>query len=653
MKTRIQHIVVGLILLMISSGSLAQDAYPSLGFWHLRAISGEVSLLGQYQNQASQFNDIIENQDSKYLIGGIKLNTNSYLWQPDIISLSISGEYNPETRNEKYLSIPDRSEVRTLKKLDLRTSIFNDKSVNLTAYLNMNQSYFNRENLTNVRSNNRQWGGILSMNNKILPLSISYRSLDWNQEETESGRRFEMSQNSLQGRASKSFYGNDKHDLTYSYDDYLYTYADLNAINNVVHRVTLNDHFFIGEERKFAFYSLVNFYDQEGNHNFNKFEVNERLILHLPYKFDLNSSYNYYRMEDVSQLMNINRIRGALKHRLYESLSSELFADYSKTNHSVYVENDFKTGVEFRYTKKIPIGQLNLGYRYFRHHNTTESEESIINILYEEHTLNDIEGVFLNKPYVDQGSIVITDITGTVIYQEGLDYHVDIINDYAEIYRVPGGQILQDQQVSVSYSAMQPGSNHYEANNNTFTASLVVFDKLLNIYYRGATQNFENVQEADFLTLNQYDQHVIGGKVYYKFITGGVEYDSYNSSIIPYKRINYYMNLNFTIKNKFIISLNSMLRDYKLIGNDINHRYVNVSGRVAYKVTKRSKLNMQVGYLSQQGKSIDLDLLTGRLEFITNLRKMYFTTGMNLYNKQYTNSNFTYTRIYMQLTRKF
>lgn len=653
MKEKILHIVIRFLFLTLSPGLSAQDAYPSIGFWHFKAISGEVSLQGQYQNQNSQFNEVNENQNSKYLIGGMKLNTSSYLWKPDIIFLNISGEFNPETRKEKYLSIPDRSEVRTLSKLELRTTIFKDKSISLTPYLNMHQNYFNRENLTNVKSNNRQWGGILSMNNKILPLSISYRSLDWKQTETESGRRFAMTQNSIEGRASKSFYGNDKHDLSYAYDDYQYTYADLDTTKNTVHRVTLNDNFYFDQERKYAFLSRVNYYKQAGNYSFNKFEINERIVCHLPSNFDLNSSYSYYRMEDISQLLNINRIRGALKHQLYESLTSELFADYSKTNHTIYMEDDFKTGVEFRYTKKIPIGQINLGYRYLRHHSTTESEESIINILYEIHTLSDLDGTFLDKPYVDPWSVEVTDITGTIIYQEGLDYLVNSFNDYTIVFRIPGGQILQNQEVSISYSAVQPGSNHFEANNNTFHAGLTVLDRLLTIYYRGGTQNFENVQEADFLTLNQYTQHVVGGKLYYKFVTGGVEYDHYNSSIIPYKRINYFLNMNFQIKSKFIVSLNSSLKDYRLIGNAVNHTYINVSSRIAYKITARSKINMQVGYLSQKGKNIDLDLVTGRFEFLTNLRKLYFTTGVNLYNKRYTNSNFTYTRAYLQLARKF
>ena len=638
---------------MTTAGMSAQESYPGLGFWKFKSISGELSMMGQYQEQGSQFNDIIEEQNSKYLIGGIKLNTSSFLWQPDIVALNIGGEYNPESRNEQYLTIPDRSEVRTLKKLDLRSTIFSDKSITLTPYFNIFQNYFNRENLTNVRSNNRQWGGILSLNNSFLPLNISYRSLKWNQTETESGRQFEMIQNSLQGRISKSFYVIDKHNLTYTYDDYLYTYSDLNAIQNKVHRVTLNDQFYFDLDKNYAYHSVVNYFNQEGNHSFNKLEASERLIFHLPGNLDFNAAYNYYRMEDLSQLMNTNRIKGVLKHQLYEILTSEIFTDYSKTNHTVYNENDLKTGVEFNYTKKIPFGQINLGYRYFRQYNTVESEETTINIRYEEHTLSDLVGEFLAKPYVDAGSVVVTDVSGSIIYQEGLDYLVDIINNYAEIFRIPGGQIEQGQEVRISYSAIQPGSNHYEANNNTINANLLLLNRLVSIYYKGSVQSFDNVQEADFLTLNQYTQNVVGARIYYKIVTGGIEYDYYNSSIIPYKRLNYFLNVNFRIKSRIVISLNSTLRDYMLIGNDVNHRYINVSGRFALKITRNSKLNLQAGYLSQNGKNIDLDLLTGRMEFITNLRKMYLTAGMNFYSKHYSNSDFTYTRAYVQLARKF
>ena len=130
-------------------------------------MSGEVDLKGQYRQLESSFNEVREDQRSAYLLSGIKLNTSSYLWDKDLLLIDLGGAYSPELRDEKYITVPDRSEVRTLKKVDLMATLFNNKPVTLQGFYNFDQSYFNRELLTNVRSNNRQWGGILSLNNQV------------------------------------------------------------------------------------------------------------------------------------------------------------------------------------------------------------------------------------------------------------------------------------------------------------------------------------------------------------------------------------------------------------------------------------------------------------------------------------------------------
>lgn len=625
----------------------------SLGFWHLKNLSGELSLLGTVREYKSLFNDISEEQNSKYLIGGIKLNTNSYLWRPDIISFYINGEFNPETRNEKYINIPDRSEIRTLKKLDIRATIFSDKNINLSSYLNLNQSYFNRENLTNVRADNKQWGTLFSFNNKILPFSISYRNISWNQTETESGRNFNMAQNTLEGRLTKSFYGNDKHEIKYSHDEYNYYYADLNSVENVISRVSMNNNLFFDEERKYSYSSIISFYDQLGNYTFNKLEANERLIFHLPANLDFNANYNYYRMEETIQQFNTHRIRGALKHQLYQSLTTQVFADNLSTNHSYYKESVFRTGADIKYTKRLPFGRLNLGYNYFRQQNTMSSDPTSIQINREEHSLNDSDITLLDKAYVDQTSIIITDQSATIIYLQGVDYIINEINNFTGVIRVPGGQIAQDQIVLVNYTAVQPGSYFYVAHNNTVSSSIFFFERLFEIYYRGSSQNYSSVRETEFLTLNRYYQNTVGGRIYYKFATAGIEYDYFNSNIIPYKRIKYYLNINFRIKSKLLVSVNSRLRDYMLLDNDVNHRYANISGRIAYSINTQTRLNFEAGYLNQNGLNIDLDLITARMEIVATVRQFNVKAGVNYYNRKYLNSNFQFTGSYIKLIRTF
>ena len=630
-----------------------QDNGYSLGFWHHRSLTGQINLKGLYREQRSLFNDIEENRKSAYFQGGFLLNSNSYLWHPDILSININGEFNPETRSERYLIIPDRAEVRTLKKLEIRTSIFNNKSVTLNTYLNLNQNYFNREYLTNVRSNNQQWGGVFSLNNKILPASLTYRNFKWDQKETETGRLFRMNQENFQGRIGKSFGTRDKHELIYSYDDYSYIYDDIDKTANLVNRLALTNSIYFDADKNYSLSSHSSFYDQDGNYSFRKIDVNERINLRFTENFRLYGNYNYYWLENNFQVVNQNRITGSIEHKLYKSLYSSLFIEYSGVGHTLYEERNLKTGGELRYTKEIGSGQLNISYRYYRHHNNMDSEPASLQIINEEQVLSDAEITILNKPYIDINSLVVKDITGTIIYQPIFDYIATEQNSFLEIQRVPGGQIVDNQTVYIDYVAIQPGAYSYEANNNSISAGILLFKRLIEVYYRGSFQYYPRVVEAEYLTLNRYSQNIYGARLDLGFATTGIEYDNYNSNIIPYRSLRLYVNMTWSIRAKLIFSVNGNLRNYSLLGEEINQKYSNLSGRVAYSINSRTKANIEIGYLAQNGPNIDLELITTRAEISTSLRQLYIKAGIEMYRRHYLNSDITFNGTYIQFIRKF
>ena len=649
-KLRTYCLIAGILL---SLNAESQDSPWSLGFWHFRPVSGEISMLGSYRTLTSEFNDLTEDLDSRHLLGGIKLSSTSYMWAPDIINFSFGGEYNPEFRDERYVIIPDRTEVRTLSKLDLYASLFNNKPISLSSFYNLNSSYYNRENLTNVRSENRRAGAILTTTNRILPLRISYRDINWEQTETESGRFFTMAQKNLEAGTNISFFSNDKHELKYSFRDYKYRYDNLRDVDNLVNRIDFISQMFFDTKRKYGLNSNINYYDQSGTYTFSRFEIAERAIAHLPYNFDITANYRYYKMDDPGQSIVINKTRLALKHDLFSSLSSRAYFDYTRTSHSAYSERSFISGAQLSYTKKTKIGRLNLAYGFFSNKNSVEGTLSSINVLREEHILNDIKFSLLEKAYVDVNSIIITDLSSTIIYQEGLDYLVNTINNFTEIIRVPGGQIAQDQAVQVTYTAIQPGSYNYLAVNNSFSSSILFFDRLLELYYRGLAQEYPRAKQVEYLTLNRFYQNIAGFRIHYKIATAGLEYDYYNSDIIPYKRMNYYLNLNIKIKSRILLSLNGTLRDHRILDQDLNYLYSNLSTRFAYSINSWSRLNIEASYLKQNGRTIELDLLTGKTELVATLRKLSLKGGFNIYKRSYSNSSFFYTGTQVEIIRKF
>lgn len=581
------------------------------------------------------------------------LNTASYLWNPNLIFINLDAEINPETRKETYLLIPDRSEVRTLQRIDLKTSVFRNKPVSLNSYVNLSQTYYNRELLTNIRSDSKQWGSLLSFNNKFLPLSVSFRQSDWVQKELQTNRDFKMSQNNFLGKISKSIGKSDRHEVLYSRDDYTYNYTDSKEIKNLVNRVSLNDNIYFDKDRRYNFSSNISYYDQVGDNEFDKLEAIERLMFILPYNLRLTGGYNYYRLNDHANILSQNRVNGSLTHRLFESLTSTVFTDYSGIIHTIYNENNLKTGFDLSYTKKIPLGRINLSYRYSQSKFDMKGVSAPLKIINEEQILSDGKITLLNKPYVDLSSLIIKDQAGAIIYQLNFDYIVTVINNYVEIQRVPGGQISNNQIVNADYIAIQPGSYSYKAENSTFSSSILLFKKLIELYYRNSSQDYRDLKETNFLTLNYFDQNISGGRIDVGFAGLGVEYDIYNSNIIPYKRFRYYIDLNWTLRSKLLFSLNGNILDYKLIGEDVNQQHSNITGKIAYKLSHKTKIDLEAGYLSQKGRNIDLDLLTSKLQVSTSFRQLHMKSGLEMYKREYLESSFAFIGTFIELIRKF
>jgi hypothetical protein len=276
-----------------------------------------------------------------------------------------------------------------------------------------------------------------------------------------------------------------------------------------------------------------------------------------------------------------------------------------------------------------------------------------VRIMNEEHVLSDAKIVMLEKPYVDLLTLQIKDVSGIIIYQLNFDYTVTVINNYVELQRVPGGQIADNQLIIAEYTATQPGSYSYTADNNSVAASIQFFGKLFEIYYRGSFQNYTNLIATDFLTLNYYDQNVYGGRIDVGFAGIGAEYDDYKSNIIPYKRYRYYVDLNWSFRSKLLVSVNGNYIDYKVIDDDVNQQYVNLTGKISYNFNFRTKLDIEGGYLRQRGKNIDLDLFTSRLSISSSFRQLHFKTGVEMYDRQYLNSDFSFLGTFIEIVRKF
>lgn len=651
-------------ILLFSIFSYSQQTDIPTRFWKLTSLSGELNLNGSYWNQEINRNFSKERHENTLLSGGLFLKSKSYFWHPNFLSLDLNTGYSPETGQRLSLVTPDRNEVNTLKKLYVNASFFQQNSLNFNVYTNFNEGYNNRENLTNFRSNYENYGGNLYYTNKLLPISFSYNNGKAEQKEIDTERNYITKQNNFEGRATKSFGKNDKHEFTFSHNEYSHedtfftspqTQNNSNILKNDINTLSLNSTVFFDSEKKYSLNSRISDIRQKGNIHYDRFQVFENIFLKLPKRFNFYGNYNYFNIQRVIQDSEQHTAAGTLSHQLYESLSTSAFYEYNTITSTQFDESIKRAGFDVKYNKKIPLdGRLSLTYRIKADIQDRESEAISLFIENEEQTISDGDIVLLNKQNVNGSTVIVRDITGTIIYQLNFDYVLIERNELLEIQRVPGGQIANNSPVLIDYMAIQPSSYQFEAINNYFGSSISLFNNLIEFYFNISKQTYIDPVNIDFLTLNYFDKNVYGSRFKIKFISGGIEHDNYRSNIIPYRSTRYYLAVHGDLKQKLFYTINGDLRDYHMIIEEgRRQKFYNVSGNVYYNFSPRTKLKLEAAYRKQEGEAIDLNLITSRLELTTSYRQLYVIAGLELYNRDFFNEQLDFRKVTIQLSRRF
>lgn len=654
-RIKLKTVVFAFFLFIFLVKSIAQNQPSSFIFWKLNSVSGEVGLKGFYREQELIRNDFKESQKSTFGSAWLLLKTKSYFLHPNFLILNVDAGYSPQTIRDNFLIIPDRSEVNTLKKLDTRATFFEQKKISLTAFANFNESYSNRENLSNIKTNSQNLGGMFSLSNKILPLSLTYQEEKWNELETESKHEFKYDQKSMESFISRSFGTMDRNEIHYKHNESIYRDDVLFQIQNTTDNVYLNNNLFFDKKRNYNFNSMISLMNQQGNDNFTRYQAYENFALRLPKKLYFRGNYNYFNIQRPAQNLIQNGLSVSLGHQLFESLNTNVFYEYNDNSHTVYHEIVNKAGGEINYEKKIPAkGQLSLTYKYYRQLENMESNDVVIQIKNEDYVLSDGQIVLFKKPYVDINSIIVKDATGTIIYQLNFDYLLIPRENFLEIQRVPGGKIANSLTVFIDYTAIQPGAYQFDLNFNYFSSSISFFKRLIELYYHTFKQDYSNLKKTEFLTLNYFTQNVYGGRLEYKFVSGGIEYDDYNSIIVPYKMWRYYLILQGNFKTKLSCSLNGNISDYQMILNDtLKQKYFDLSGNLIYNFNPKTKISFTTSYRNQQGKGVELDLFTSRTEFTSIFHQLIFTIGLEMYNRDYLGEIMNFKGVNIQVVRKF
>jgi hypothetical protein len=165
---------------------------------------------------------------------------------------------------------------------------------------------------------------------------------------------------------------------------------------------------------------------------------------------------DYLLALETSDSNNFDRdtatFRAKLQHLLYENLTTTVQAGAVVNDTTAGRENIYDGNLDLRYRRKIPRGFINLradlDYRFTERDGF---EGSSIQVTNESHVLETGVETLLDNQNVDLNSIVVTDVTGTILYIENVDYTVQEVDSFTRISRTVVGAIANGQTVLVDY----------------------------------------------------------------------------------------------------------------------------------------------------------------------------------------------------------
>jgi hypothetical protein len=625
--------------------------------WKLTSYSGQISLKGNYRSYENTIGDITDKQTENFLNAIIQLNTQSYIIHPNFLLLNVNGIYNPETRRRQYIGIPDNSEKNNREGVDATALLFQKKNFNLNANASFYNNLQNIDNLTRVKEKTKYWGAVFSDRNKYVPFSLSYNKQISNQKTLETERTYNLEQELYQLNATKSFGLKDHHSFNYLHtnnsseqNDPLYTTAL--SQNNSVDVYELSDDITNGKRNGLTYASAIAKTKERGNILYESNTIQQSLSLKLPYNFSLLNSYNYRESKQDTNLLHYNRFQSILSHQLFASLTSRISFEHWQSKQDDYNEKRDKIGTDLRYQKKLPEGKLIISYGYNREYQSVNTLNTSLFTFKEEYILDDNNITMLKNEYVEQSTIVVKDITGSIIYHLNLDYILINHDPYTEIVRVPGGLIPNGGKVYIDYVSKKPGKYKYVMSNQSLIIEVWTFKNIFNTYYRLYTQGYDNQMVSEFQVLNTQTRQLFGSKIDLHTMSAGVEYEFCQSSILPYSSIKYFFTFQKNFK-KIMVLANGNYTDYKMKTEESRRKDLNLQGKFSYTILPTLKTNLDYSFRSLTGRGIDMKIHTCKLEITTQVKRLYISAGTELYWSESSYSNSKYKGAFIQITRNF
>ncbi len=312
------------------------------------------------------------------------------------------------------------------------------------------------------------------------------------------------------------------------------------------HEVLATNTTALAGNRRRRFYGSVRLYQQENNRTTPAaagplFRTREAFVFgNLNWQHTRNVSTFYHSdlqfTDTGGQSATVWNGSASISHQLYESLTSTAEI-YSSIEDGDFGFTGFYGGrLTETYVKKLGSwGRLSVNLAAFGELRDRNPKAEVGQVFDEAITLSNAP-VALSKPDVVADSIVVTDLSGGIVYEEGTDYVVLVTGRITQIQRLATGAIADGETVLVDYQfEVVPESNVLASGLNQNTS--ISIGDFFTIYFRSTNNGQQLLAGTPEVRLESYDGYAVGARSTWWWTTTTVEYETVRSSFVNYHSI--------------------------------------------------------------------------------------------------------------------
>ena len=642
-------------LLLLSTFCFSQRNRYNIPYFNIISFSGNLQLHGGYTFTES--NDSKSN--SNMYRGGLTLNTTSYIYHPNLVTLSLSGTYGPSFGNNERSHFPATFSKNYNTGYDLRALFFKRLKTNFSIFMSHNEFYNNNNDFSINKSRIKRHGGTIHHRSDILTARLEVERRDEVNEDLINNTEYRLLRTSYEGVLSTSFYKIDSNELTVLIDDYTSELINIYKQSQLSRNVLFASFIPFGKEDRARLHSRFNLRDSEIKDaaGYTSMGVNENFLYNISKRLYFHSDFGYDRSKQSLQLTETTSYSAGLQHTLYESLNTNLYVNhtYSKSYGNSKL-SDFSRGIGLSYTKKVPFLngdiRLNFGYNVSdKNRMGSENEQAIYN---EQHILSDGTIILLNNPDIIMESIIVKNESGDFIYQENIDYILIQQGEYIEIQRLVGGNIENDTMVYIDYVTTINETYSYQQSGTHFSSNLSIAKNLISFYYRTNTNDFSSNEDISFLSLDNSTKNNFGSIFNYKKLRAEVSYENNNSSLIQYKVWRYSLLFNGNLTRRLGFSLSGNYYSYsEYFNEDSLNSQLSISSNLSYRPTYDSNLSINTNYFERNFFGQNNKTIIVNSSYRKRWSQLTFELNISLYNNKSSENTNKYLGTFVLISRTF